>query len=25
VLKEIIGECWARVRRAVFDNEQRPA
>jgi glutamate-1-semialdehyde 2,1-aminomutase len=23
VLKEIIGECWARVRRAVFDNGQR--
>jgi glutamate-1-semialdehyde 2,1-aminomutase len=25
VLKEIIGERWARVRRAVFDNGQRPA
>jgi glutamate-1-semialdehyde 2,1-aminomutase len=25
VLKEIIGERWARVRRAVFDDGQRPA
>jgi glutamate-1-semialdehyde 2,1-aminomutase len=25
VLKEIVGERWARVRRAVFDDEQRPA
>jgi glutamate-1-semialdehyde 2,1-aminomutase len=25
VLKEIVGERWARVRRAVFDNGQRPA
>jgi hypothetical protein len=25
VLKEIIAERWARMRRAVFDDEQRPA
>jgi len=25
VLKEIIGERWARVRRAIFDDGQRPA
>ena len=25
VLKEIIGERWARLRRAVFDDRQRPA
>jgi glutamate-1-semialdehyde 2,1-aminomutase len=25
VLKEIVGERWARVRRAAFDDEQRPA
>ena len=25
VLKEIIGERWARMRRAVFENGQRPA
>jgi glutamate-1-semialdehyde 2,1-aminomutase len=25
VLKEIVGERWARVRRAVFGDEQRPA
>ena len=25
VLKEIIGERWARLRRAIFDDRQRPA